>query len=594
MAADEKLNEMYGIKPPTGAAPQKPQEPGIADPASVGAKVLQSATFGFGADVAGAVFGKQSEVAIRGLEQNYDKAHPLASMGIDLAVGIAQAAATGGGSTALTGAKAIAKGVAMGAGYGALSGAGSGGSLEDRADKALKQGAVGAVAGGALGAVANAAKPLAEKMGFFSSDKAGAEKIMAALKKDGKTPQELESFMKQNPDARIADFSPAVADLAGEAGGSTQKAARTLGTNVREDVSQQQGRLQTQSTPLQNVKDQYAANLKGLEQQRKQAYDTAYSEVVPVSPELKAALSHPDVEPLVKQALSDYATKRMNPKDIVSQAPKYAVGKELPTAVIDDVQKALGDAARDPAAMGKMKAGAFQTLQGLLKDTQPATLDRAQRLAAMVGGEESKSGIIGAQTWGSQFAFGLKTADIQQWRSMDPLQKQYARIGMTDGMERYLTDAGSMGEARLRKIGEKLGSDPQIREVLGDKEANQMKKVFIKEADRARTSQTMASGGSKRAQWQEDDMDRKLAHMANVGIPGAHSVVGTAVRVLKSMGMPEARSIAIINQASKPGGLAALQKAGMDQKTLDKVAQLVGNKGVGARMAEQENAKSER
>lgn len=594
MAYDEKLNEAYGIKPPAGSAPQKPQEPGIADPASVGAKVLQSATFGFGADVAGAVFGKQSEVAIRGLEQNYDKAHPLASMGIDLAVGIAQAAATGGGSTALTGAKAVAKGVAMGAGYGALSGAGSGGSLEDRADKALKQGAIGAVAGGALGAVANAAKPLAEKMGFFSSDKAGAEKIMAALKKDGKTPQELESFMKQNPNARIADFSPAVADLAGEAGGVSQKAARTLGTNVREDVSQQQGRLQTQSTPLQNMKDQYAANLKGLENQRKEAYNTAYSEVVPISPELKTALSHPDVEPLVKQALSDYATKRMNPKDIVSQAPKYTVGKELPTAVIDDVQKALGDAARDPAAMGKMKAGAFQTLQGLLKDAQPASLDRAQRLAATVGGEESKSGIIGAQTWGSQFAFGLKTAPIDQWRSMDPLQKQYARIGMVDGMERYLTDAGSMGEARLRKIGEKLGSDKEIREVLGDKEANQMKKVFIKEADRARTSQTMASGGSKRAQWQEDDMDRKLAHMANVGIPGAHSVIGTGVRVLKSLGMPEARATAIINQATKPGGLAALQKAGMDQKTLDKVAQLVGNKGVGARMAEQENAKSER
>lgn len=590
--ADEKLNAAYGIKTD---APDKKPEPSIVDPASVGAKTLQSATFGFGADVAGAVFGGQAEASIRDLEKNYDKAHPFASAAIDLAVGAAQAAATGGGSAVVAGGiKGIAKGAAMGAGMGALSGAGSGGSLAERGEKALKGGTTGAIAGGAFGAVGSALKPFAEKMGFSSTSKAGAEKIQAALKADGKTGQELESFMRQNPNARIADFSPAVADLVGEAGGVSQKAARTLGTNVREDVSGQAGRLQTQSSPLQHVKAQMFDNLKGLEQKRKDAYTTAYQEITPISPELRKALDHPDVAPLVKDSLSEYATKRMNPGDVVSKTPKYKTGSELPTAVIDDVQKKLGGLAKDPAAMGTMKAGAFQTLQGLLKDAQPATLERAQRLAATVGGEQSKSGIIGAQHWGGQYAFGLKTADIEHFRGMSPLEKQYARIGMTDGMERYLLDAGSMGESRLRKIGDKLGSDPQLREVLGEKDANALKKVFVKEADRARTSQTMASGGSKRAQWQEDDMDRKLAHMANVGIPGAHSAVGTAARVLKSMGMPEERAISIINIASKPGGLAQLQKSGMDKTTLDRVASLVGNKGLGGRTAANENRKSER
>ena len=398
---DEKLDASYGIK--TADAAPKAQPPGIFDPASVGAKTLQSATFGFGADAAGAVFGKQAESAIRDLEKNYDKAHPLASMGIDLAVGIAEGAATGGGSVVAGGIRGIAKGAAIGAGMGALSGAGSGGTLEEREKKAASGAVTGGLGGAALGGIGTLLKPLADrfgKMGFNTANQA-AEAISATLKKDGKTPQELESFMRQNPTARIADFSPKVADLVGEAGSSSQGGARKLGTAIREDVSAQQSRLQTQSSPLQHVKDQMASNLKGLETQRKQAYDTAYSEITPLTPELKSALAHKDVEPLVKQSLEDFGTMRTRSGSPQSQAAKYKVGSELPTAVIDDLQKKVGAMAKDPSAIGTMRAGALQTAQSALKDAQPATLDRAQRLAASVGGEESKSGIIGAQTWGS-------------------------------------------------------------------------------------------------------------------------------------------------------------------------------------------------
>ena len=421
-------------------------------------------------------------------------------MGIDLAVGIAEGAATGGGSVVAGGIRGIAKGAAIGSVMGALNGAGSGGTLEERGKKAASGAVTGGLGGAAFGGIGTLLKPLADrfgKMGFNTANQA-AEAISATLKKDGKTPQELESFMRQNPTARIADFSPKVADLVGEAGSSSQGGARKLGTAIREDVSAQQSRLQTQSSPLQHVKDQMSSNLKGLETQRKQAYDTAYSEITPLTPELKSALSHKDVEPLVKQSLEDFGTMRTRSGSPQSQAAKYKVGSELPTAVIDDLQKKVGAMAKDPSAIGTMRAGALQTAQSALKDAQPATLDRAQRLAASVGGEESKSGIIGAQTWGSQYAFGLGTAPIEQFRTMNPLQKQYAKLGMTDGMERYLLDKGSLGESRLRQIGDKLGKDPEIREVLGDKEANAMKKVFIKEADRMRTSTTMASGGSKR------------------------------------------------------------------------------------------------
>lgn len=594
--ADNKLDASYGIK--TADTPKDTAPPGLLDPKSVGAKTLQSATFGFGADAAGLVFGHQAESAIRDLEKGYDKAHPLASMGIDLAVAVAEGSLTGGTSGLVSGGlKGVAKASAMGGAFGALHGAGQGGTMEQRGERALNEGAVGAAGGAALGAVGSALKPLGERLGKmgFSAERGGAQAIQAVLKKEGRTPQELESFMRQNPQARIADFSPAVADLVGEAGGISQKSARTLGTSVRDDMSAQQGRLQgAPSSPLAHVKQTMLDNLKDLQANQKKAYDTAYSEVTPLTPELKAALDHPDVKPLVQDTLDDYRKLRMRASSAPAQAPKYKVGEEIPSAVVDDLQKRIGDMARDPAAIGKMKAGALQTAQSMLKAAQPATLDRAQRLAATVGSVDQKSGITGAQDWGHQFAFGLKDADIEQWRAMNPLQRQYAALGMTSGMERYLSAAGSMGEKRLRDIGDRLGKDAEIREVLGPKEANQMKKVFIAEADRARASVTMASGGSKRAQFKEEDVGRGVAHMANVGIPGAHSVVGTGVRVLKSLGMPEERAIAIINTATKPGGLAQLQKQGLDKGTLDRVAKLVANKGVGGRMSAQEEAKSER
>jgi hypothetical protein len=315
---------------------------------------------------------------------------------------------------------------------------------------------------------------------------------------------------------------------------------------------------------------------------------------------LKSALAHKDVEPLVKQSLEDFGTMRTRSGSPQSQAAKYKVGSELPTAVIDDLQKKVGAMARDPSAIGTMRAGALQTAQSALKDAQPATLDRAQRLAASVGGEDSKSGIIGAQKWGSDYAFGLGSGPIEQWREMNPLQRQYARLGMTDGLERYLSSSGAMGAKRLSDISRELKTHPEIREVLGEKDANSISKVFSKESARMIANEKMASGGSKRATFNQEDVARNLGHGANVALGGAGGhVLGTAARVLMKIGMPEKTALRVIDTATKPGGLAQLKKDGMSQNMLDKVAAIVsqnrvGGAATGGRVVSQENAKSER
>ena len=436
------------------------------------------------------------------------------------------------------------------------------------------EGAAAALGFSGVGAGLRAVGNLVGKLGF-SQPRAAYERILRALATDGKTPQQLEAFLGKNPDSRIADFSPKVADLVAKASGKSNAAARALGSNVRADAEGQASRLYNPSQPLQHVKQQLADNLEGLQKQMSAQYRSAYAEVTPLTTELKAALDHPDVKPLVDEVLADYQKLRMNPKSAAAQAPKYKVGEEIPTAVIDDLQKRVSRAASDKDAIGTMKAGGLQAAHAALKDAQPASLDVAQRLAATVGGEASETGILGAQQWGAQFAFGMKSAPIEQWRAMNLLQREYARIGMTDGLERYLREHPRMPEGVLNKIGDKM-NDPQIREVLGDRTANQIKKAFRGEAARVRVSDQMARGGSRRAAFEEENTERMASHAGN--ILGGH-VIGTITRLATSVGFTPAQAEQIIDIATKPGGVERLRQAGIDKGLLDHVARALREKG---------------
>lgn len=595
MAGDTKLDSYYGAaQPGQQDAPQGVQQVPLVGK-EAGAKTLQSATFGFGADAVSHIVGKQAGDSIRQMSAKYDKDHPLASFGIDLAVAAAESAIPVGGEAAagraaMSGARALGGQVVKGAAVGAATGAGAGGDMGERAKHAAEGGTLGALASLGLGGAGLMLKPVFSK--GFSQAKAAADTIKQALQSEGKTVADLNTFMLRNPNARIADFSDKVASLVGKAGGKSDATAVQLARSLTEDLSGQAGRIQTQSTPLINLKQQMVDNLKNLEAKRADTYSKAYAEVVPLTPELKSALDHPDIKPMVDNVLKDYRDLRGNPSSAVAKAPKYNVDKEIPSAVIDDLQKRLGDAAKDPAAMGKMRAGVLQHAQSLLKDSQSDVSKQAQALAAKVGGVDSQTGIKGAQDWGAQYAFGLGTADVAKFHDMSPLEKQYARLGMVDGMERYLNEKTRMPEGSLRKIADTM-NDPKIREVLGPKDANAVKKAFAAEAARAQTSTTMQRGGSHQAAFHEKEEERTLGHIGNTIIPGGGHFLGSTVRYLKNLGMPEERAKAIIDIATKPGGIDRLKQAGVSQKVLDAVSALNKQKGtVGARLTEDQQLKA--
>lgn len=555
---------------------------GALDFEALGAKAYQAATFGFGADIDRMMFGKQAEHATRQLTNLYDQQHPMAAFGVDLAMAAVESAILPGAGKAQvvkSGTALLGRQAAGGAIAGALAGAGAGGNAETRAKRAFEGGLEGAVSALGLGGAGLLLRPVLGRLGpaGFSQVKAGADAIKRALATEGKSPGELATFMRKNPDGRLADFSPKVADLVAKVSSYSNETVRHLGENLRADVEWQAERLTNFTQPLMHLKQQLLDDAKALMAKKDQAYRSAYAEVTPLTAELKAALNHPDVKSLVDNVLADYQKLRMNPKSAVAQAPKYKVGEEIPTAVIDDLQKQIGRAANDKEVIGTMKAGALQAAHAALKDAQPASLDAAQRLAATVGGEATETGILGAQTWGANFVVGMKGATIDHWRAMSPVEQQYARIGMADGFERYLREHARMPAGFLDRLGDKL-NDPVMVEALGQRMANRVKAVFRTEAARVKNSEQMARGGSHRAAFEEENTERMLSHAANVLGGGA---IGSIIQYAASKRFTEPQVRTIIDIATKPGGVERLRQAGIDKNLLDRIAAALGTKGLG-------------
>jgi hypothetical protein len=162
---------------------------------------------------------------------------------------------------------------------------------------------------------------------------------------------------------------------------------------------------------------------------------------------------------------------------------------------------------------------------------------------------------------------------------MNAEQKEYAKLGMVSGMEEYLNKKGRMTEGALTGIADQM-RDPKLTEVLGDKSANDIRKVFSKEAARARVTAQVEKGPDRRAAFNEENQGRMLGHAANVALSVGGHVLGTGVRLLTANGMSEKQAVNIVNIAAQPGGLLKLQTMGMDRKLIDELGRRMSTKGV--------------
>lgn len=549
-----------------------------ADPAALGSKVLQSATLGFGADAVGAISPSAGK-KIRGLSDQYDKQHPMAAFGVDLAVGLAESAipvageAQAGRVGALAAANPALRQAVAGSVMGGLQGLGSGGDMSQRLKHGAEGAATGAVAGGALGAATGLVRTALNRTPVADQAGVAFDSIKQALKKDGMTPEQAAAKLKANPNMRLADISPAAADLVRSASKTSQDAGRQVGDAVREDAEKQTQRAQAELQPLLPLKQKLLSDLPKMTANQQALYSQTRAEVVPVSTELKQLMAHPSVAPLIKSASEDFNASLRAGR--LPGLPKFKSGQEIPTVGLDILQRKIGEAA-DTVGPGTEQYGTLRKLQAQLNGMagSPA-LSAAQQQTAQLGAATR------GQEWGGQFSKGLRTADMSEFRAMGPEGQQYARIGMVGGLEDYLRNHTRLPESRMNAIADAM-DHPDVKEVLGSSTANAAKKAFKTEAARQRVNAQMASNTSKPQEFESENVARMGAHAANV--VGGHAV-GTVARLAASAGMSPAQAENIINIVAKPGGADQLKKAGMSKSLVDKFRAAIDTGGAAPQRA---------
>lgn len=617
-------------RPTTGTVAKQPV-PLVGNAA--GARAFDSATLGLGEKAVGLI-DQHLANHIKKLSEDYDSQHPWASAGIDLVVAGATMAIPGVdevasgralGSVARAGGEAVGRAfpavgrvagtvadsgagravgsaasrfadssVGKGVGYGAVAGGVRGGTDAQPGDAfrgavngALTGGAFGAAGGAALGQAGRIAQPLLEKVGALSASKASAEQFAAVLKKEGKSLADLNKFMDENPNARIADYSKGAAALVTKAGKTSNAAREHLGDTLRADAGGQSERLRdvAKSTPLASTREDMTDEIDRLTAQRDQGYASGRTEITPLTPALKEALSHPDVAPILKDSLKSYAGLRKDAGSDVARAAKYKNGAEIPSAVLEDVQKAVGKAMKKEGT-GSTKYGELQSVQKALKAGQTGSVLEGQTAAALLGKPKNGTGILGAKEWGASkwgfgFSQGLKSADMDSFRGFTDLQKEYARLGMLDGLSAYLRKSGQLGEAKINQIAAGF-KEPEIREALGARNANQIHKAFINEAGRLRNSAAMTKAAARDEAGLAHGIGQVVGQVVAHVVPGGPAIGHAALVVARTLmrnGMTAKQAQFAIDMAARPGGIEILKKSGVDRKVLDSLYSLRGGYG---------------
>ena len=605
-------------RPTTGTVARQPT-PLLGKAA--GYRAFDSATLGLGEKAIGLV-NQHAADDIKKQSEDYDADHPWASAAIDVLVAGATMAIPGVdavasgralGSAARLGGEAVGRaipavgrlgtalgesGFGQGAGrlassvagssigkgarYGAVAG-GIRGATDAQPGEVMAGAARGALTGGALGAAGGAVAGQAgriaqgglEKAGALSASKASAEQFTAALKSEGKTLTGLNKFLDENPNARIADYSKAAAALVSKAGKTSDSARERLGDTLRVDAAGQAERLRdvTKAVPFARTRQEMTEEIDRLSAQRDQGYASGRTEITPLTPELKDALAHPAVAPLLKDSLKSYANLRKDVGSDVARAPRYKEGAEIPSAVLEDVQKSIGKAMKAEGT-GSTKYGELQSVRKTLKSAQTGSVLGGQAAAAILGKPENETGILGAAKWGYGFSQAQKSAPIDSFRKFTDLQKEHARLGVLEGVESYFKRGAELGEGKLKEIAAGFKTD-DIREVLGPRNANQLHKAFLGEAARLRTSAGMRSAAQEGSGGAVDVAAHAVAHVASHLVPGGHVLLATA-KTLTRLGLTGEQAKAAIDMAARPGGIEYLKKSGADRKVLDALYALRG------------------
>lgn len=541
---------------------------------AAGARALQSATFGFGADAAEAISpgaGKQ----IRGLADQYNQAHPLAGLAMDVATGVAYSAVAP--EVGLAKLPGLVRAGVTAAGYGALQGAGAGGDMSQRATQAGQGALMGALAGPVVHGIGSAVAPVlgraAEAVGLSSPERKAAAKISDAMAKD----KGAQAALAADPSARLVDVSPAARAQVQKAV-STSASARRAGTDIAQaDADAQAPRLGQKATdadqPFLAQKQKLIGDLGKLQADQKASYAKLETQINTPDSNFDRLAALPSVKQAFQDAMPGWQEKvaagyiKRPP-----MTPQQAAAGAMPMTLLDSVQRRL-NASVDQAFTNGDKDGG--TRLRLIHDefidhmrNQGFDFRSAYDVSRKLGAIDDATSQ--AQQWGAQFSKGLKQSEIDTFNKMSPLEQQHARLGFVNGVEDFLRTPKPLSEQSLHTAANAF-DDPTIRQMVGPQYANSMKRTFKQEAARTRNSKDFATPVVQR----DEQAASQEGNMANYSINRlAGNAIGSIMSLARRTGMSEAQAQKLIQIAASPNGAAQLQNARVTPKLQQRLLSL--------------------
>ena len=424
---------------------------------------------------------------IRQVEKGFSEQHPVLDPALRVAGGVASTVAIPQLRAAMA-SNPMAAATAYGAAHGFAGGEGEG----NRLGSAALGGALG-LGGAALAEkvisplVGKGLSYLASRVPAQEAGVAGGElsTIAKNLKMAGVSPQEYAQ--------RLATST--TDDFAGELGGENlrlltqaqakipsdamQTAREAMRQRLAEAPQRAQAIIDKTLTPS-HVIDDMRANMQAVADKAGERYAAAYN-APPVSREIVADLmDRPDSQQALAAAVRSLANKGQSAEQagfVLTQDGKYALGEQIPTQTVDQLQRALGDIVQKGrnAVTGKLETEAGLDAETLrkaivdrLKQANPA-YDRAMMEQAAVKSSED------AMMMGRKLARSSTnpTSDaileaIDQ--SMPAQAKSYAKAGFAQGLSDMVRDTPMGTGNPAARIAKNTVVD-RIKELTGDPEA---------------------------------------------------------------------------------------------------------------------------
>ena len=337
-----------------------------------------AASFGFGDELQGLVFGQDARDAARRRQEDYRARHGGAYLAGQVGVALASTALTGGLGAAATGARGaamaanIARGVGplgrigIAAGAGALGGAayGAGDAREGDRLRGAGQGAMwGAVGSGASHAVLGEAVPFVggKIMQGFSPDTRAAKYMAETLNRHGQDAQAIErNLIEQGPmGGTLMDAVRGGPELVNQAGvrPSASKLAAREAFDARNNAAGRDSINDAWQTLNGTPRTTADAIVSGLEDVQKKAakpfYEAAYRNPVQPSPIMKSAIETMRRHPKIFRAAEQFAKDRQ-----LARTGSDALDMQSPQVWHDLLEGANTELGK------RLQAGAMGNLQG--------------------------------------------------------------------------------------------------------------------------------------------------------------------------------------------------------------------------------------